>query len=135
MAVKWTDALGHDNVDNNGPALTASTTGTTVAGTVVPVAAGAGAGSSVTGVTANDRRGSFGITTAGTPAAGAVANVFFYWPYPAAPVAVVANIYDTTDSTAPVACGAGNVSAAGFTLYTAVLTTAKSYTVNYVVVP
>lgn len=135
MAVKWVDALGHENVDLNGTALTASTTGTTVAGTIVPVAAGAGTGSAVSGVTANDRRGSFGLTAAGSPAAGAVANVFFNWPYPAAPAAVVCNIVDTTDSTAPITCGVGNVSAAGFTIYAAALTTAKAYTVNYVVTP
>lgn len=131
MAQKFIDAYGHEVPDLGGPALAAAASGTT-AGTIVP-AAGAGTGATVTGVVANDRRGSFGLTTAGSPAAGVNCNVYFFWPYAAAPAAVLVNIYDVTDVTAPVACDAAAVTAAGFSIVSAVLTTAKSYLINYVV--
>jgi hypothetical protein len=133
MAVKWIDALGHEVPDLNGPSLAAGTTGTTTLGTIAPLAAGAGVGSAVSGVVANDRRGSFGLTAAGTPAAGVCANVIFANPYAAAPAAVLVNIYDVTDTTAPVACDAAAVTAAGFSIVSAVLTASKAYLVNYVV--
>lgn len=133
MSVKWVDANGHEVPDLNGPSLAVGTTGTTTQGTISPLAAGAGVGSSVSGVVANDRRGSFGLTSAGTPAAGVIANVIFANPYAAAPAAVLVNIYDVTDTTAPVACDAAAVTAAGFSIIAAALTTAKAYLVNYVV--
>ena len=133
MAVKFVDANGHEVPDLNGPSLAAAATGTTTLGTVSPLASGAGVGSSVTGVVANDRRGSFGITSAGTPAAGVIANIIFANAYAAAPAAVLVNIYDVTDTTAPVACDSAAVTAAGFSIISAALTTAKNYVVNYVV--
>lgn len=133
MSVKWVDANGHEVPDLAGPALASAATGTTTQGTVSPLAAGAGVGSSVSGVVANDRRGSFGLTSAGTPAAGVIANVIFANPYAAAPAAVLVNIYDVTDSTAPVAADSAAVTAAGFSIIAAALTTAKNYVVNYVV--
>jgi hypothetical protein len=133
MAQKFIDAYGHETVELNGPALASGAAGTTVAGTIVPVAAGAGTGSSVTGVTANDRRGSFGLTTAGSPAAGVQINVYFYWPYAVAPAAVLVNLYDLSDTTSPVVSSAAAVTAAGFSIISAALTTAKNYVIDYVV--
>lgn len=131
MATKFVDAYGHEVPELGGPSLAAAASGT-VAGTIVP-AAGAGVGATVTGVVANDRRGSFGLTTAGTPAAGVQLNVYFFWPYATAPAAVIVNLYDVTDTTAPVISSAAAVSAAGFSIISQVLTTAKNYVVDYVV--
>lgn len=132
MAVKFVDANGHEVPDLNGPALASAASGT-VAGTIAPVSAGAGVGSTVTGVVANDRRGSFGLSTLGTPAAGVIVNVNFANAYAAAPAAVLVNLYDFTDTTTPVACDTAAVTAAGFAIISAALTTAKAYVVNYVV--
>lgn len=133
MAVKFVDANGHEVPDLNGAPLVAAATGTSAAGTVTPLAAGSGVGSTITGVTANDRRGSFAINASGTPAAGVIANVWFAQPYAQIPAAVVVNLYDVTDTTTPVACDAAAVTAAGFSIISAVLTTAKSYVLNFVV--
>lgn len=113
-------------------------TGTSVAGTVVPVAAGAGTGSStalITGASLNDTRGSFNLVTAGTPAAGAVATVNFTAPYASLPGAVVVNVLDTTASpAAPILAAPSSVTQTGFSISTGALTTAHTYTINYEIV-
>lgn len=132
MSLVTYDAYNHQSV---APGTTYATgaTGTTVAGTVVPVAAGAGTGSStalITGATPNDTRGQFNLVTAGSPAAGAVAAVNFSAPYSKLPGSVIVTIYNVTDSTV-VAASASSVTAAGFNISTVALTTAKTYQINY----
>lgn len=132
MAYATYDYYNHQ-VPAPGASYTTGATGTTVAGTVVPVAAGAGAGSStalITGATPNDTRGQFNLVTAGSPAAGAVAAVNFSAPYSKLPGSVVVTLYNVTDSTV-VAASASSVTAAGFNISSVALTTAKTYQVNY----
>jgi hypothetical protein len=112
-------------------------TGTTVAGTVVPVAAGAGTGSStaiITGSSPNDTRGQFNLVAAGSPAAGSVAVVNFSFPYGALQGSVVASCIDTTASPeAPIAI-APVITQTGITFYAGALTAAHTYTISYHVV-
>lgn len=129
------DAYDHQSVAP-GTTYTTGATGTTVAGTVVPVAAGAGTGSStalITGATPNDTRGQFNLVTAGSPAAGAVAAVNFSAPYSKLPGAVVVTIYNVTDSTV-VAASASSVTISGFNISSVALTTGKTYQINYSVI-
>jgi hypothetical protein len=119
------------------PAWAAAAAGTSVAGTVIPVNAGAGAGSSVAIAATNecsDNGGSFNLTTAGSPAAGIVAQGFWTVPYSATELPEV--IVEVTDTTAspniPVAASA-LATATGFTVQTTILTTAHVYTVTYTV--
>lgn len=135
-------ALNYDFYNHSavapGATYTTGATGTTAAGTVVPVAAGAGTGSStaiITGSSPNDSRGQFNLVTAGTPAAGAVATVNFSAPYSQLPGCVVVTMLDTTASpAAPILCSASSVTQTGFSISTGALTTAHTYTVNYEVV-
>lgn len=136
------DANGHQVPDLNGAALTAGAVSTTAAGTIAGTTS-AGAAPTVTipaaaGIPApNDRRGQFllnPVTGGGSQAAGKVASVFFAQPYAAPPSAVLVSIVNQTDGTAPVTVSANNITAAGFDIYSTVLTTAKAYLVNYVVV-
>lgn len=108
------DTYGHARPGCPAPILpglaTASSAGTTPG--IGAISAGAGAastfsyvGGSSTGATAvdtlntvpNDGRGQFVITTAGTPAAGILAQVNFIEPY-TGPVNVVVSAVDTTAS-------------------------------------
>ena len=131
MASLTYDAYNHQAVAP-GATYTTGATGTTVAGTVVPVAAGAGTGSSTaipTGASPNDTRGTFNLVTAGTPAAGAVAVVNFTAPYGQTP-AVVASAVDTSNSNAVVAIGTV-ATQVGITFYTGALTTAHTVAITY----
>ena len=137
MPYKSYDYYNHDAV-MPGTTLTTAATGTSAAGTVVPVAAGAGSGSSTaipTGATPNDARGQFNLVTAGTPAAGKVASIFFSNPYSQTPGAVSVTCYDVT-GTAAVALAANVVSTSQIDFYTTgtALTTAHTYTINYHVI-
>jgi|SRR5580765_756771 len=131
MSLRMIDYNGHEIPDTNGAALAAGANGTSVAGTVVPVNAGLGAGSTITGVNANDRTGQFVATAAGTPAAGKIASVFFAQPYATAPKAVVVTVVNTTDGTASLTVAANNITAAGFDVYATAPTAAKAYLVCY----
>lgn len=132
MASTQFDYYNHQAVAP-GTTYTTAATGTTGAGTVVPVAAGAGTGSSTaipTGATPNDTRGVFNLVTAGTPAAGAVAIVYFTNPYGQVPGAVVASAVDTSNSNAPVSIGVV-ADATKITFYTGALTTAHTVQISY----
>lgn len=131
------DAYGHVN-PTTAPALTAGAVSTTVAGTIAPTTS-AGATPTVTfaaGQVATDSYGSFTlnpVTGGGAQAAGATATVNFANPYGRPPVVQVT----VTNNAGPaaVAAYASNVTAAGFSVNTAVLTTANVYTVTYQVLP
>lgn len=137
MAAQNFDFYNHSSVAP-GTTYTTGASGSTAAGTVIPVAAGAGAGSStaiITGSSPNDTRGQFNLVAAGTPAAGAVASVIFTSPYSQLPGAVLVNVLDTTASpVAPVAGVASAVSQTGFSVSTGALTAGRTYTINYHVV-
>lgn len=132
------DAYGHRNVAT-AVALTAGAVSTTVAGTIAPTTA-AGASPTVTfatGQAANDTRGSFTlspVTGGGAQAAGATAVVVFANPYGAPPAAVQVQVTNNAGP-AVIAAYASSITATGFSLNTAILTTANVYTVTYVVTP
>lgn len=132
------DAYGHRNVAT-AVALTAGAVSTTAAGTVAPTTA-AGASPTVTfatGQSANDTRGSFTlspVTGGGAQAAGATAVVTFANPYGSAPASVIVTVTNNAGPVA-VAAQATSVTANGFSVSTAILTTANVYTVQYVVTP
>jgi len=122
-----------------GTNLAAAAVSTTAAGTVIPVAAGAGTGATVTiptGATPNDTRGQFNVVTAGSPAAGVIATVFFSNAYSQLPGAFLVTALDTTASpVAPVKVSASSATATGFSVVTdATLTTAHTILINYEVV-
>jgi hypothetical protein len=132
------DQLNHP-VPVPGGAMTAAASGS-VAGTIIPVAAGAGAGSTTslsTGQNATDAAGVFTITAAGTPAAGVVATINLLNPYPAQELpAYGCNIIDTTASpNTPVAAAVVPVVTSGqvstLNVVSAVLTAAHVYEVEY----
>jgi hypothetical protein len=103
---------------------------------VVAVGAGAGAGASIQAGSqkGHDLGGSFVITTAGTPAAGALATVTFGTALAAAPAMVLASCWDQTGSFG-FAVGPTSISGTGFTVSTGVAaTTAHNLLVNYVVI-
>lgn len=133
MPVAPVDAYGHVGKLPQSRGLSAAASGVTTPGTVVPVAAGAGAGSSVAAVAACDQYGSFNVVTAGAPAAGAVAHVNFFNSYEAPPRVVQVTIVDiTTAGTPATAVGyAQNVTSAGFDITCPALTTAHTYLVTY----
>lgn len=129
------DAYGHlRDTGNNQYPITAAASGT-AAGTVVPVAAGAGTGSSVTvpaGNSCNDLRGIFNIVGAGTPAAGNVATINFAQPYAAVPVVLVEL---TNASGATVSASASAVTVNGFSVNAAsAISAATGNTCSYFVV-
>jgi hypothetical protein len=122
-----------------GAAMTAAASGS-VAGTIIPVAAGAGAGSATsltTGQNATDAAGVFTVTAAGTPAAGVVATINLLNPFPAQELpAYFCNVIDTTASPNTVVAAAvlpvvasGQVST--LNVISAVLTAAHVYEVEY----
>lgn len=116
--------------------LTAGAVGVVTAGTISgTTAAGAAPTTAITDCT--DRRGSFTLTPVtggGAQAAGVVATVRFAKEYGDAPAGILVNVVNETDSTA-VAAGVTLLTAAGFGVMTTILTTAKVYRVNYVVIP
>jgi hypothetical protein len=139
---------GHLYIDNdehrqpsNGTALTAGAVSTSAAGTISPTTS-AGASPTVTftsGVSCDDTAGAFElnpVTGGGAQAAGQVALVRFAKPYSKIPKAVVVTIYNHTDTTAAIVASSGSITAAGFdVLVGTALTTAKTYRVNYHVIP
>jgi hypothetical protein len=119
-------------------------TGGAGAGATTAYPGGTGTGSTAVdtlGYRPNDSRGSFILAAAGTPVAGAVAQVNFAQPY-AGPVNVVASAVDLTASPqVSIAVGAvlaitGSGATAGFQLATTpALTAAHSYLISYEVNP
>jgi len=127
------DALNHPT-PLPGAALTAAAAGTSAAGTIIPVNAGAGAGSAVA-VNAphvpTDSGGRFQLTAAGTPAAGVVAQVFFTGAFGSAPIVNV-EITDTTASPNLPVVASAEATTTGFTVCcSAALTAAHVYDVVY----
>ena len=85
--------------------------------------AGAGAGATVGSQLGFDMAGSFVVTTAGVPAAGALATVTFGTALNAAPAAVLVTCWDNTGAAA-IAVGPTSISKTGFTVSTGVAATA-----------
>lgn len=131
------DRAGHE--DDNQEFLTqmaAGAVGVVTAGTISGTT-NAGAAPTVAITDCTDRRGSFTlspVTGGGAQAAGVTATVRFNSEYGDAPAGVLVNVVNETDQTA-VAAGATLLTAAGFGVMTTILTTAKVYRVNYVVIP
>lgn len=141
MANEFVDANFHNVPPPGATALTFGAVGTSAAGTVSPTTA-AGATpttAAVTGRDCTDRRGAFNllpVTGGGAQAAGSVAVVKFAKEYAKIPSAVLVTIQNATDTTAAIVASANAVSTSGFNvLVGTALTTAKTYTVEYVVVP
>lgn len=141
MAVQQIDSVFHE-VNPGGTALTAGAVSVTTAGTISGTTA-AGAAPTVavpTGFTCNDRRGTFEITAVtggGAQAAGDVATVRFLNEYAATPSAVIAQLHNVTATpdVALASCAAA-ITTAGFNINVpAVLVTATTYRVSYVVIP
>lgn len=132
------DAYGHRGA-SIGDALTTGAVSTTAAGTIAPTTS-AGATPAVTfgtGQAANDTRGSFTlspVTGGGAQAAGVTAVVTFKNPYATAPACVQVTVTNNAGPAA-IAAYASNITANGFSVNTALLTTANVYTVTYVVTP
>ena len=136
--VVYEDFYGHPNVAS-APAMTAGAVSTTAAGTIAPTTSAGGAPTVTfaTGQSANDRRGSFTlnpVTGGGAQAAGATANVNFTTPYGAPPACIQVQVTNNAGPAA-IAAYASGINANGFSVNTAILTTANSYTVTYVVTP
>ena len=131
------DFYGHVN-PTTAPALTAGAVSTTAAGTIAPTTS-AGASPTVTfatGQAANDSYGSYTlspVTGGGAQAAGATSVVTFTQPYAKAPMVLVTVVNDS--GPAAIAAKAVSITAAGFSVSTALLTTANTYTVTYQVLP
>jgi len=132
------DAAGHD-IKAGYTQLTAGAVGTTVAGTISATAA-AGAAPTITNIAASDQHGVFDlnpVTGGGAQAAGVTVEVRFVTPYTVAPTMVAVQVVNITVAAAPTAL-AGYVSAItanGFSITTALLTTANNYRVTYDVQP
>lgn len=126
------DAYGHVDTPPLENVMTAGAIGTTAAGTIAPNA-NAGATSTVTAVNASDNSGQFTLNAVGTPAAGVVAAVTFAQSFRKAPKKVIVTVIDITTPANPaaVAAYATGITAAGFTVTSAVLTTAHNYLVAY----
>jgi hypothetical protein len=108
--------------------------GTGTAPTIAVVTAGAGAGSTITLQLGFDLGGSFLLTTAGSPAAGALATVVFGTALSAAPACVLLNGWDQTAATpVGVSLGVTSISKTGFSVSGPALTTAHAVLVNYFV--
>ncbi len=106
------------------------------AGTAPTLAAGAGAGSgaAISAQKGHDLGGSFICTTAGTPAAGALATVTFGTALAAAPAGIVVTCWDNTGAAA-VAVGYTSPATTGFTVSTgATPTTAHALLITYLVI-
>ena len=109
-------------VNGSGQAFVQGLAGTGPAPTLA-AGAGAGAGASVGSQLGHDLGGSFVVTTAGTPAAGALATVTFGTALAAAPAAVLVTCWDNTGAAA-VAVGPTSISKTGFTVSTGATATA-----------
>jgi hypothetical protein len=138
MASVWEDTYGH-RIPAAAPALAAAAVSTSVAGTIVGTTS-AGAAPTVTGVSANDTRGTYvlnPVTGGGAQAAGATSTVFFTNPYGVAPSTILVNVIDSTVAATPVWMGgyATGITASQFSVTTPVLTTAHNYTVTYQIIP
>lgn len=106
----------------------------TGAAPTLAVGAGAGAGATITLQLGFDIGGSFLLTTAGSPAAGALATVTFGTALSAAPACILLNGWDQTAATpVGVSLGCTSVSKTGFTVSGPALTTAHAVLVNYIV--
>jgi hypothetical protein len=101
---------------------------------VLAAGAGAGGGASVGSQRGHDLIGSFVVTTAGSPAAGALATVTFGTALPAGySPAVLVTCWDNTGAAA-VAVGPTSISNTGFTVSTgAAATTAHGLLITYLV--
>ena len=119
-------------VNNAGHMFVSGLYGTGTAPTLA-AGAGAGAGASVGSQLGFDIAGSFVITTAGSPAAGALATVTFGTALSAAPAAVIVTGWDNTGA-AVIAVGPTSISKTGFTVSTgATAVTAHGLLINYAV--
>jgi len=137
MSLQHVDAYGHLSPIPNSTVLTAGAVSTTAAGTIAPTT-NAGAAPTVTavGTLANDHYGSFQlnpVTGGGAQAAGAQVVVTFANPFRQAPSFVRVQVIDITTAAAPVIVAAYpvTITANGFSIETAALTTAHNYLVNY----
>lgn len=114
-----------------GTAITAAAAGTSAAGTVIPVVAGAGAGSATaieSGQVPVDAAGRFTLAAAGTPAAGKVATLFFTNAWDKAPI-VEPEAYDSTGgASVNISC---NATATQIDFYAGALTAAHTYIISY----
>lgn len=139
MGARNYDTYGHGYRVAGENTLAAAAVSTTAAGTIVGTTS-AGAAPTISGVSASDGAGTYvlnPVTGGGAQAAGATSTVFFAQSYPQAPKAVLVSVVDSTTATAPtaVAAYATSITSAGFSVTTAVLTTAHNYTVTYQVIP
>lgn len=141
MVAVQIDSVGHEVNPGIGTALAAAAVSVTTAGTIAGTTA-AGAAPTVaipSGFTCNDRRGVFElspVTGGGAQAAGDVATVRFAKEYAATPGAVILTCEAITDPDDNIICVASDVNTLGFNvLANAVLTTAETYRISYVVVP
>jgi hypothetical protein len=108
--------------------------GTGTAPTIAVVTAGAGAGSTITAQAGFDVGGSFILTTAGSPAAGALATVVFGAALSAAPACILLNGWDQTAATpVGVSLGPSSITGAGFSISGPALTAAHLILINYFV--
>lgn len=124
------DSFNHPR-EAPGTVIAAAAAGTSAVGTVIPVAAGAGAGSTTaieSGQNPVDSVGRFQIVTAGAPAAGKVATLFFAQAWDKPPVVQV-EAYDVTGAAAVAI--SPNATATQIDFYTGALTTAHTITVDY----
>lgn len=127
------DAYGHFP-PATGTALTAGAVGTSAAGTIATIAAGAGSAGTITAPNAIDMFGSFVLTpSATTPAAGPQALVTPLNSYPSVPRAIIATCYDAANAAA-LACAATSITASSFQISLGVAPTAAHlYTIAYTV--
>jgi|SRR5579859_77794 len=98
----------------------------------VAAGAGAGAGATVGSQVGFDLGGSFVVTTAGVPAAGALATVTFGTALSAAPAAVLVTCWDQTGA-AGLLVGSTSITATGFTVSGPAATAAHALLVTYMV--
>lgn len=125
------DELNHPR-QTPGTAITAAAAGTSAAGTVIPVNAGAGAGSATaieSGQNPVDAAGRFTLAAAGTPATGKQASLFFTNAWDKAPIVEV-DAYDSTGAAAVSIIGIATTTQIDFYTATA-LTAAHTYIINY----
>jgi hypothetical protein len=101
----------------------------------ITVGPAGGTAATVTQQVGADLAGSFLWTASGTPAAGTAATVKFATPLASRPNAVIVSIADDTNGAGTgIASAAGALAATGFSIVSAVTTTAHTYRVSYVVI-
>jgi hypothetical protein len=123
---------------------TGSAAGGSMAGPLtVPSLNGGGTAPTVAGVThivssapvGHDLGGSFVLTSDATSATGKIASVTFGNTYAAAPVAVLVNVDNTTDSTHVTTVYVSSIAATGFQInVSSTLTVSKVFLVTYIVI-